>query len=317
MLIGLSTLVVLSKLHYRILLNLSHLLYIGTVVLMIGVILSGPQINGSISYLVLGPISIDVMELSLYLFIVSAVGLLYRRQNTWKTVLYYFIFLGVVPLFLYAAAHSLSNMVTYAFSYVVLLIFSGCSWRWVAPNTFMFTVTIGFFNLFTERGLNRLEAFLYRYKNPNGAGYTYIQIDEAVRSAGWWGHGFSAISQKLPLIHSDMVFTFMLYSMGWGFGAVILLSVLLFMLQLRKIALSVRDNYGRMLICGLGALFAVKFVWNIGMALGLLPLSAVAFPFISYGGSGLLTQLAAIGIIYSVYRKKDIVRAYNPDNGYI
>ena len=63
-----------------------------------------------------------------------------------------------------------------------------------------------------------------------------------------------------------------------------------------------------MLIIGLGALFVFKFAYSIGMSLGLLPLTSVMLPFISYGGTGLLVQLAALGIIYSVYRRKDMVR---------
>ncbi|MMZ65896.1 Lipid II flippase FtsW [compost metagenome] len=116
--------------------------------------------------------------------------------------------------------------------------------------------------------------------------------------------------EVLPQIHSDNVFTYLIYSLGWVFGILVLMIVLLFVTQLVNAAMSVRDPYGKMLIAGLGAFFSVQFVWSIGMSLGLLPISAVSFPLISYGGSGLMAQLGAIGLIYGVYRRKDMVRAH-------
>lgn len=306
--VGLVVLFGLSRIHYRKLLNFSWVLYCGTIVLMLAAFTWGPQINGMSGYLLMGPITFDVIGISPYLLIVSAAGFLYQRRENWKAVFWHTALFTLAPLILYATAPSFSNFVIYALGYMLFLYISKCGWKWVVPHAFIFSTLLLIFTLHTQHGRYRIAAFFHRYEFPMDAGYMYIQIDEAVRSAGWWGHGFASVTQKLPYIHTETVFTYMVYSLGWLFGAFVLLSTLIFVSQLVKAASSVRDTYGKMLVNGLGALFAVQFVWSIGMSLGVLPILAVTLPFISYGGSGMLIQLSAIGIIYSVYRRKDMIR---------
>lgn len=304
---GLVVLLGLSRIHYRTLLNFTWTLYGVTIVLMLIVFIWGPQVNGATSSIRLGPITLDVMGISPYLFIVSAAGLLYQRQESWRVVLWHTVLFTMVPLVLFAASPSFSNLVIYAFAYALFLYVSRCGWRWLVPHVFIVTMLFILFVLLNRHSRERL-AFFYRHEVSADAGYIYIQIDEAVRSAGWWGHGFASVTKRLPLIHSDTIFTYIVYSQGWFFGIFVLLSALLFVSQLIKAALSVRDTYGKKLINGLGAIFAVQFIWSIGMSLGVLPISAVTLPFISYGGSALLAQLAATGIIYNVYRRKDMIQ---------
>jgi cell division protein FtsW (lipid II flippase) len=306
MAVGLAALFVISRFNYRLILRMWKILYGGTVAFLIAGIFFEPRINGLPGFLHLGPLSwVNFLEVSLFTFIVSAAGFLYQRK---VGALQHLFLFTAVPLFLYASAPSFAAVLQYAVSYVLLLCFSRCGLKWVIPHTVSSIFVLVVF-LFSAYGGDRLTAFLFPYKDQNGAGYNYVQIDEAIRSAGWWGHGFASVTERLPFIHSDNVFTYIIYSLGWFAGALVLFTVVIFLLQLAKAALSVQDSYGKMLIFGLGAMFAVKFTWSIGMSLGLLPISAVPLPFISYGGSGILAQLAALGIIYSVYRQKDMVRA--------
>ncbi|MFB5678381.1 FtsW/RodA/SpoVE family cell cycle protein [Paenibacillus terreus] len=307
MAIGLVVLFVLSRLQYRLLLHMWKVLYGGTIVCLIVGIYSGSRLNGTHSFFNLGPLSVNFLEVSLFTFIVSAAGFLYQRNESWKAVFYHLVMFSAVPLILYTSAHSFATVLQYVISYLLLLIFSRCSLKWMIPHM-LFSICALIFFSFSEYGRERLAAFLFPFKDQEGTGFFYIQIGEAVRSAGWWGHGFASVAGKLPYIYSNNVFTYIIYSLGWLAGAAILLIVIMFIYQLIRVALSVQDSYGKMLIIGLGALFSFKFTYSIGMSLGLLPLTSVMLPFISYGGIGLLVQLAALGIIYSVYRRKDMVR---------
>ncbi|MFM9279906.1 FtsW/RodA/SpoVE family cell cycle protein [Paenibacillus jiagnxiensis] len=307
--IGLVVLFMLSRLHYRLLLSMWKLIYGGAVVCLIAGIYFGPRVNGMPGFFNLGPLSaVNFLEVSLFAFIVSAAGFLHQREESWKAVFYHLVIFTAVPLFLYASAHSFATVLQYAVSYLLLLCFSRFGLKWLLPHI-LFSIFVLVLFSFSSYSRERLAAFFLPYNDQNGAGYNYVQIDEAIHSAGWWGHGFASVMNRLPFIHSDNVFTYIVYSFGWLAGAVILLTVVMFIYQLIRVALSVQDNYGKMLIIGLGALFSFKFTYSIGMSLGLLPLTSVMLPFISYGGTGLLVQLAALGIIYSVYRRKDMVRA--------
>jgi len=298
----------LSRLPYTILLRLSRLSYGATVALLMSVLLWGERINGAAGYIFLGPIRIDVVEASLYLFLVSSAGALYRRRDTWGAVALHLVAYSVVPLALYALLPSYSSAVLYAAANILFLSLSRCGWRWIVPHAASVAAAGVLYLLMSRHGLDRLRAFLHRYSVPDDAGYMYIQIDRAIRSAGWRGHGFGSVNTNLPYIHSDTIFTYLVYSLGWFVGVFVFVSAVLFVSQLVKAAGSVREPYGKMLINGIVSLFAVQFAWSFGMSLGLLPIVAMTVPFLGYGGGGLLAQLAAIGLVYGVYRRKDLIR---------
>lgn len=303
--IGLAILFLLSRIHYQNLNNYSWILYGLAVVLILIANQVGPQVNGARVFVISG---LSPTAICPYMFIVAAAGFLSRGYARRRTALWQLIILGIIPLLLFAAIPSFPSLLLYSVTFALMLFFSRYGWRWVIAYLSMVASIFVLPLLLSGLGQKRLIAFLRPQEDAEGSGYIYLQIEEAVRSAGWRGHGFGSSLQELPSIHSDSVFTYLIYSLGWMFGIIVLISILLFLFQLVKAAMSVRDAYGKMLISGLGALLAVQFAWSIGMSLGILPISAVSFPLISYGGSGLLSQLAAIGLIYSVYRLKDMIR---------
>ncbi|NLK51128.1 MAG: FtsW/RodA/SpoVE family cell cycle protein [Syntrophomonadaceae bacterium] len=77
--------------------------------------------------------------------------------------------------------------------------------------------------------------------------------------------------------------------------------------RLARVVTRSKDEYGRLVVIGIISLFSVQFLWNMAMTLGLVPLAAFSLPFISYGGSQLIMQMAAVGLVLSVYRRKDMV----------
>ncbi|MCM3703892.1 FtsW/RodA/SpoVE family cell cycle protein [Paenibacillus macerans] len=308
MVLGLAALFALSRIHYRKLLKYSWTLYGITIVILLGEHLSGQQANGGWFNLGLGVLGLDITVLSPYLFTIAAAGVLSRGYENGRAALRQLVVFGIIPLLLFALIPSFVNLVLYAATFALMLCFSGYGRRWVMAYLSLVTAIFLLPALLSGYGQDRLIGFLWRYRDADGSGYTYTKIDEAIRSAGWRGHGFGLQMDWLPYIHTDHIFTYLVYSLGWMFGAFVLFSFLFFIFHLMKAGLAIKESYGKMLITGLGALFAIQFFWSIGMSLGILPISAVSFPLFSYGGSGLLAQLAAIGLIYSVYRRKDMMR---------
>lgn len=306
MAVGLAFLFALGRMHYRKWYRYSAMIYGLAVMLILIAHLWSQQVNGARGYILGG---INITAVCPYLFTIAAAGYFSRGlEGHWNAIGKIFVF-GIIPLLLFASFPSFASLMPYAGTFALMLCFSRYGWRWVVAYLSFVTAIFLLPVLLSEHGPDRLIGFALRERDPEGAGYLYTRIDEAIRSAGWYGHGLGSSIPGLPgYLHLDNVLTYLIFSLGWIFGIFVLSIIGLFVQQLIKAAFSVGDVYGKMLITGLGALFAVQFAWNIGMSLGVLPISAVPFPLIGYGGSGLLVQLAAIGLIYSVYRRKDMVR---------
>jgi cell division protein FtsW (lipid II flippase) len=110
----------------------------------------------------------------------------------------------------------------------------------------------------------------------------------------------------IPSRNTDFVFTYIVCAFGWAAGIFLAIMFAAYIIRIIHTAALVKDSYGRLLVSGFAAIFAVRFFWNIPMALGITPITGVSLPFISYGRIDYLVNMAAIGLILSVYRRKNI-----------
>ena len=154
----------------------------------------------------------------------------------------------------------------------------------------------------------RLTAFIDPYADPQGAGWNIIQSLIAVGSGGPTGKGLTAGTQSplgyLPIAESDFVFAGLAEDLGFV-GAVILfaLFILLLMAALR-IAFRARDSFGMLLACGVVAMLVFQIMVNVGMAISLMPVTGIPLPFISHGGSSLVSICFALGVLQSVSMRR-------------
>jgi rod shape determining protein RodA len=154
----------------------------------------------------------------------------------------------------------------------------------------------------------RLTAFMDPYADPQGAGWNIIQSLIAVGSGGATGKGLTAGTQSplgyLPIAESDFVFAGLAEDLGFV-GAVILfaLFILLLMAALR-IAFRARDSFGMLLACGVVAMLVFQIMVNVGMAISLMPVTGIPLPFISHGGSSLVSICFALGVLQSVSMRR-------------
>lgn len=156
----------------------------------------------------------------------------------------------------------------------------------------------------------RISTFFNPGKDPLGAGYNVIQSVIAVGSGGLFGRGFGRGTQShlkfLPAHHSDFIFASL--SEEWGFlGGVLFLSLAAFLLwRLLVIAQSAPDNFGTLLSFGVLIMLFFQITVNVGMNLGLLPITGIPLPLISSGGSSLLTTMVSLAIIQSLALRRQI-----------
>ncbi|MED4909068.1 FtsW/RodA/SpoVE family cell cycle protein [Brevibacillus centrosporus] len=294
---------------YRKLLPYCKQLYMTTLLVMLISLMTSEQVNGSLQYLDLGLFRFDFLSLSPILLVLSVAGLFSQwRWESWRDFSKALVVV-LVPLLIYMSASRMFIGLLYVIWFGVLLFSSQMrrmyKWSFVGLIMALFLAAIGL--LFAKPyAISRLLIFLDPYKDPLGAGYQTVQSMEAIRSAGWWGHGFGAQLAELPVTESDFVFAYLVYSFGWIVGGAVLLIGILLLYRIQRAMGQVKDRFGSLLIRGLMAVFFVPFFWSILMALGIVPIFSVSLPFISYGGTQFVLQMAVFGIILSVYRRKDI-----------
>lgn len=154
--------------------------------------------------------------------------------------------------------------------------------------------------------IDRVLNFINRQKNPQAMDWLYAQLNKTTQSAGLLGQGFNFDPGAIPEIHTDFIFTYIVYTFGWIAGIILIVLAITFLLRMSWVAMVVKDNYGKLLVSGFVTIFSVGFLWNILMNLGLAPISGVGLPFISFGGSQFVGNMAAIGIISNVYKLRNI-----------
>jgi rod shape determining protein RodA len=147
----------------------------------------------------------------------------------------------------------------------------------------------------------RVLTFLSPEKDPFGAGYHVIQSKIAIGSGGFWGKGFLKGTQGqlrfLPEQHTDFAFSVMAEEWGFFLCLIVLLLFLFFILRIFYISSQVQNRYSSFVISGLGIYFLIQLFINLAMVMGLFPVVGVPLPFVSYGGSSMLTNMLAVGII--------------------
>ncbi|TQR37901.1 putative lipid II flippase FtsW [Brevibacillus brevis] len=154
--------------------------------------------------------------------------------------------------------------------------------------------------------LNRISSYLDPWSDMSGTGYNIIQSWIAIAHGGLTGTGFGKSIQKylyLPERHTDFIFSIMTEELGFIGASVFLLIFLLFLLRGIHICLRVKDTFASLAGIGVVSMFAIQAILNIGGVTGLIPLTGVPLPFISYGGSSLLVCLLATGFLLSISRE--------------
>ena len=153
-----------------------------------------------------------------------------------------------------------------------------------------------------------LKERLMTYLQPIGNN-AYLQMKslEAIRSAGWFGQGFASSNPGLAYVQSESLFPYLIYCFGWIFGLITIILIGLFLTYIMQLLFQVKESYGRQLIYVILFFFTIRFAWPILMSFGFLPFVGMELPFIGYGGTNQWIDLSAIGLILSIYRRKNMI----------
>ena len=312
LLIGLILMVLLLSFDYRRLKVATPFIYAFFLGLLAIVFLFG-KVSGSARWLTLGPISFQPSEYCKLVLILALAN--FFSDNKAEPDSFRSFIMPVVwalpYLLLVFLQPDLGTTLVMASILLGMLFLVGCRMRyWLG---FIGLSALGFamgfaFNLFQPYQVERFTAFVKQGASIEGAGYHLMQSKIAIGSGQLVGKGLMKGTQTnldfIPAHHTDFIFAVIGEELGL-IGALILIGALCLLLWRGvRIANNARDFYGSMIAYGIVIMFSFQIIVNIGMTIGIMPITGIPLPFISYGGSSLIVSLAAIGLLTNIHMRR-------------
>ena len=275
----------------------------------------GSEVNGAKAWIALpGGFQIQPAELAKIAIIIGMSMILSERTHdsdepTNKDVLQS-LAIAAIPVLLIILQPDMGTILIISASVVTIIAVSGASSKWVV-GLLLLAVIGGFVavkaGVISEYQVNRLQTFVDPNADTQGAGYQLRQARITVGSGGLFGTGLFAGPQTngrfVPEQQTDFIFTVAGEELGFvGSGAILILYLILLM-RAFSIARRTNDPFGRLVCTGVIAWFAFQVFENIGMTLGLMPMTGVPLPFISYGGSSMFATLIGFGLLQNVHAR--------------
>ena len=267
----------------------------------------GTVSGGAARWIQVGPFSLQPSELAKFAAVAAGASLLSRNLDRLESeplrwMLPLFAIVGVVSL-LVLVQPDLGTMMIIAGTAFLLMFVAGVRLRLLATTLLLWGAVGASLILGESYRRTRFFSFLHPWSDPHNTGYQIVQSLIALGSGHLFGVGLGASRQKwmyVPNAHTDFIFSILGEELGLiGEGVVLALFVLLVYAGIR-IALRAPDAFGRLLAGGITAWFGLQALVNLGAVTGVLPITGVPLPFVSFGGSSLVVSLAAVGVLLSI-----------------
>lgn len=308
--LGLAVLASVTIVDYNRLASLAIPFLGFCVFLLLVVLVSGHFVQGARRWIPLGPLNIQPSELLKLALIVFLGGYLAHHEEEtqdFALVLRALVYMGL-PTLLVLAQPDLGTPVLLFLVWMAMLFLSGARVIHLGGIAFaflmLFTAAWGL-NIIPRHQKDRLTAFIDPDADPQGQGWQLKQSLIAIGSGHIVGKGlFKGTQSRLRFVpdqETDFVFTVVGEETGF-LGSLSLLGLFgVLLYRTLSIAALAKDTAGRLIAGGIATMFLVHIVVNMGMTLGLMPVKGMPLPFVSYGGSNMLTMMAAVGLLQSIY----------------
>ena len=308
--IGFTVMIVLMKLDYQILKRFVYPAYIMGLLILCLVLVPGlgKEIGGARRWINLGPGSFQPAEVAKFLLVFYLAYSLMKKKEKMDTFLVGFVshvlIVGVYIILILLEPDFGMSVVLLVLLFGMLFI-GGVNIKYIAVSGIISILFLSWAVMSHGYRMNRIMAFLNPWKDPLGSGYQTVQSFMAFSLGGVTGSGLGNSSQKLlflPEAHTDFIFSII----GEELGLIGVISIIIgfgfLMIRGLRVALRVTDLFGCYLVFGCIMLITLQAGINMAVAVGLFPTKGLTLPFISYGGTSLISSLAAMGIVLSVSR---------------
>ena len=304
---GLAVFALMVMIDYRILGNFATAGYVVMGTLLVMVLIMGRITHGAQRWIDLGVFPLQPSELAKIFLIITLAKFFSDNEEDmrkFRYVLFSLVLVGI-PFVLTFVQPDLGSAAVLLFIWIGMAVMAGVRLiHWVILGGTAVALSPVFWMNMQDYMKARVAIFQDPYSDPLGAGYNVIQALTAVGSGGWLGRGFTSGTQSqlhfLRVQYADFIFSVLAEEVGF-IGAIVLFLLFVGLLWrcLRAAGLS-SDSFGRLLTMGVTTWLISQVLVNVGMNIGLLPVTGVPLPFISYGGSSLVIVVISIGIVESV-----------------
>lgn len=303
----------------NIFIKYSTFMYIISVVLLIFVLLSGKDINNSKGWFFLGNISFqpsEFMKLSLILMLSKVI--FKNRSGSEFLLIIKCLFYTLIPISLVFLQPDTGSILVYLAILFSMLLVSGINKNWFILFFILLIIMIFSFMylyIFNQGILIDIfgESLFYRFHRlidwQNKEGYQLSASLISIGSAYLFGNGFLNPGVYIPECYTDFIFSVLISCTGLIGGLILIILYLIFFLIIYKISINARYQ-NKLIIIGCLSVFLTNFIINIGMTIGLLPITGIPLTFISYGGSNLIVSFIILGIILKINKKSTFVLNY-------
>ncbi len=313
--ISIIAMIIFMLIDYETLVKISPIFYGGFIILLIAVLFTKP-INGASSWFNIGAFSFQPAEFAkifviLFLaMIISKIQLKDKTQINKPLKILIILAAIAVPLLLIIKQPDFGTAVAFCIATAFMLFAAGIDKKYIITVIALIIIAIPLIYNFVlpEHAKQRIDIFLNPESDPRGAGYNIIQSKLAIGAGGLTGMGLLKGNQtQLGFLYpktTDFIFSVIGEEMGFIVAAAIIILYVVFVTKALYIAKTSKNSTGTVVAAGIAGVFMFHMIENIGMVMGLLPITGIPLPFISYGGSSIITNYIMIGILLNISGKR-------------
>lgn len=302
--IGFLFFLALSQIDLHFLRKVINPLYIFTFLLLLTVLVLGYETRGSIRWIPLGFFNIQPSEFSKLALILSLAAFWRGNSADWRNIFRSFLLASPFILLIFIQP-DLGTALTLSAIWLGMLFASRISIKKSLVLLLIILLILPLSWLFLQNyQRQRITGFLQPETDPLGKGYNLIQSTIAVGSGQIWGRGLGRGTQSrlqfLPEHRTDFIFAAIAEEMGFLGSTVILVIYFYLLISLLRVASQTQDKFSYLMVTGVFSFILFQTFVNIGMNIGILPITGITLPLISYGGSSLIVTLACLGLVSSI-----------------
>jgi len=304
---------------YEVIIKFAPVGYGIILALLVGVLFTNP-INGASSWFIMGPISIQPAEFAKIFVVLTLALAISKVQENGKSEiskpqkLLLCLLVVAIPVVLITRQPDYGTAIAFVIATIFMLFASGINKKYILATLLLIVIAVPLLYLYVlpSHAKTRIDVFLNPDLDPRGSGYNIIQSKLAIGSGQLLGMGVKQGNQtQLGYLYpktTDFIFSVIGEEMGFVIAGLVIVLYVVLITKIIYIAKTAKDDKGSYVAIGIAGIFVFHMVENIGMTMGLLPITGVPLPFVSYGGSSLLTNLILLAIVLNISgrRKKSL-----------
>ena len=309
--ISIPILIVVIFVDCDIFAKISPILY-GIILILLVAVLFTSAINGATSWFDIGPFSFQPAEFAKVIIVLFIAWLITKIQKNGRDQINRVLKLGLlliafaVPVLLIIKQPDYGTAMAFVSAFIFMLFVAGLKKRYIIPSILLVVILVPvlYFFVLPEHAKSRIDVYLNPDLDPRGAGYNIIQSKLAIGAGQLLGMGlFKGNQTQLGFLYpktTDFIFSLIGEEMGFVVAASIIFLYVVLITKSIYVAKTAKDDLGSYIAMGIAGIFFFHMIENIGMTMGLLPITGVPLPFVSYGGSSLLSNFIMIGLLLNI-----------------